>query len=47
MLEECRRIATEKTGRVRSCRLQPDRLSQAQAWLAAFVETRMNEDDEP
>ncbi|MCB1390330.1 MAG: winged helix-turn-helix transcriptional regulator [Rhodobacteraceae bacterium] len=35
VLEEAGLIATEKRGRVRTCRLSPGRLSAAEAWLAA------------
>jgi DNA-binding transcriptional ArsR family regulator len=34
VLEDSGLIATEKTGRVRSCRLQPERLAEAKAWLS-------------
>ena len=33
-LEACGLIATEKVGRVRSCRLAPEALRAAEAWLA-------------
>ncbi|MDB5622989.1 MAG: ArsR family transcriptional regulator [Devosia sp.] len=34
VLEESGLIATQKTGRIRTCRLEPRRLQQAEAWLA-------------
>jgi DNA-binding transcriptional ArsR family regulator len=34
VLEESGLIATEKTGRVRTCRIRPVRLSEAEAWLS-------------
>lgn len=34
VLEQSGLIATEKNGRVRSCRLQPNRLSEAEKWLS-------------
>lgn len=33
ILEQCGLIQTEKTGRTRTCRLDPSGLSQAEAWL--------------
>lgn len=35
LLEECGLVATEKTGRVRTCRLQPEPLAAAEHWLEA------------
>lgn len=34
VLEECGLIATEKSGRVRTCRIQTEKLSEAEKWLA-------------
>jgi len=34
VLEECQLISTEKNGRVRTCRIQPERLSEAETWLS-------------
>ncbi len=34
VLEETGLIATEKTGRIRTCRIEPERLLQAESWLA-------------
>jgi DNA-binding transcriptional ArsR family regulator len=35
VLESARAVTTEKVGRVRTCRLQPEVLRQAESWLAA------------
>lgn len=35
VLEESGLIATEKSGRVRTCRIQPKRLLEAETWLSA------------
>jgi predicted ArsR family transcriptional regulator len=35
VLEECGIVRTEKTGRVRSCRLEPEGLRPAEDWIAA------------
>lgn len=34
VLEESGLIATEKSGRVRTCRIQPERLLEAETWLS-------------
>ena len=34
VLEESGLIATEKNGRTRTCRVEPERLRQAESWLA-------------
>lgn len=34
VLEDSGLIASEKTGRVRTCRIRPERLSEAEAWLS-------------
>ncbi|MET0183689.1 MAG: metalloregulator ArsR/SmtB family transcription factor [Caulobacterales bacterium] len=34
LLEECGFVTSRKTGRVRTCRIEPKKLSAAQAWLA-------------
>jgi DNA-binding transcriptional ArsR family regulator len=34
VLEESGLIATEKSGRVRTCRIRPKRLSEAETWLS-------------
>ena len=44
VLESCGLITSEKTGRVRTCRLQPRRLAAAEGWLHEQLrewETRM------
>jgi DNA-binding transcriptional ArsR family regulator len=35
LLEECGLVTTEKTGRVRTCRLMPEPLAAAEHWLEA------------
>lgn len=35
LLEACGLVATEKTGRVRTCRLRPEPLAAAELWLEA------------
>ncbi|AVO45649.1 ArsR/SmtB family transcription factor [Phreatobacter cathodiphilus] len=35
LLEECGLVATEKRGRVRTCRLKPEPLAAAEHWLEA------------
>lgn len=34
VLEDCGLIASRKVGRVRTCRIRPKRLSQAESWIA-------------
>ena len=36
ILEETRLLTTEKVGRVRECRLGPERLDEAQQWIETF-----------
>ena len=36
ILEEARLVATEKVGRVRTCRLGPQRLDEVDRWLASY-----------
>jgi DNA-binding transcriptional ArsR family regulator len=36
ILEETRLLTTEKVGRVRKCRLGPERLDEAQQWIETF-----------
>ena len=36
VLEEARLVTTEKVGRVRTCRLGPDRLVEETAWIADY-----------
>jgi len=35
-LESCGLIRTQKTGRVRMCRIEPARLSEAETWLSGL-----------
>lgn len=42
VLEEARLLATEKTGRVRTCRLGPRRLDREAAWIGGHMQ-RMEE----
>lgn len=34
VLESCGLVGSEKSGRVRTCRLEPKRLAEAEAWLS-------------
>lgn len=39
VLEQARLVTTEKVGRVRTCRLGPDRLSEEMAWIEQYRQT--------